>query len=264
MKLAILFWFYKEPEICENRLQLLKKYNSDLKIFGLYGGDVSQTQEYQSRLVKYLDDFYTFASNDEDWKWLNGDLMILDWYNKRGRELDWDSVAVVQWDMLVFASLLEQFSQIKSGEVFFSGLRPMDDMIENTWTWTKPGSEDVRDYQNFRTYIQREYNYTDPVMCALFILEIFPRIFFNQYLTVKNKEMGMLEYKVPTYAKIFKIPYFQKDIGVKWYEPPDLPLNAIPKEIKREYIEKELASKNGWRIFHPYFKIWNNERNIAR
>ena len=35
MNLAILFWFYKEPEVCENRLQLLKKYNPDLKILGL-------------------------------------------------------------------------------------------------------------------------------------------------------------------------------------------------------------------------------------
>jgi len=30
MKLAILFWFYKEQEICENRLKLLRKYNPEI------------------------------------------------------------------------------------------------------------------------------------------------------------------------------------------------------------------------------------------
>ena len=46
MELAILFWFYKEPEICLNRLKILKKYNPDLKIFGLFGGDIKEEKNY--------------------------------------------------------------------------------------------------------------------------------------------------------------------------------------------------------------------------
>src|SRR3989338_3624133 len=110
MKLSVLFWFYKEPEVCENRLQILKKHNPDLKIFGLYGGKISKAGEYQDKLGKYLDDFYIFTANtDENWKWINGDLMILDWYEKKGRNLEWDSVTVVQWDMLVLDSLKNIF-----------------------------------------------------------------------------------------------------------------------------------------------------------
>ena len=39
-RLAILFWFYKKPFVCRNHLLILKKYNPDLKIYGLYGGDL--------------------------------------------------------------------------------------------------------------------------------------------------------------------------------------------------------------------------------
>jgi len=257
MKLAILFWFYKEPEICENRLQILKKYNPDLKIFGLYGGEISKAGEYQDKLGNYLDNFYTFTANtDEDWKWINGDLMILDWYEKRGRNLEWDSMAVVQWDMLILDSFKNQFSGIKKDEMFVSGIRFIDKELEDKWDWIKIGSEERQNYLNFIKYIEETYQYKDEPLASLFIIQIFPRIFLDKYLTVKNKEVGMLEYKIPTYAKIFGIPFYKKEVGVEWYDDELKPLNAIPKEISEEYVKEQLAKQDGWRIFHPYFKKW--------
>ncbi len=258
MKLAILFWFYKESDVCENRLQLLKKYNPDLKIFGLYGGEISKVEEYESKLGKYLDDFYIFSGKtDNDWKWINGDLMILDWYDKRGRDLDWDSIVVVQWDMLIFDSLVKQFSEIKEGEIFLSGIRYIDDELENKWDWIKHGSKDRQNYLNFLNYIKEKFGYVDKPMASLFIFEIIPRVFFDKYLTIGNKEIGMLEYKVPIYSQLFKIPFYTKDIGVRWHSREISPLNAIPEEIPDKYIKDQLLQDNGWRIFHPYFKIWN-------
>lgn len=93
----------------------------------------------------------------------------------------------------------------------------------------------------------------------MFILEIIPRVFFEKYLAVENKEIGMLEYKWPIYADIFKTGLYKKDMGAQWWEDVDTkPMNAEPTEIKTEYIESELKKKNGWRIFHPYFKIWKS------
>lgn len=258
MNLAILFWFYKEPEVCENRLQLLKKYNPDLKIFGLYGGEISQAENYQDQLGEYLDDFCVFsASTDNDWKWINGDLMILDWYNSRGKQLEWDSIAVVQWDMLVFDSLPNQFPGIKKDEIFISGIRPIDEELESKWDWVKYGSKEREDYLVFRTYIKDNYEYVETPIASLFIFQIFPRIFFEKYLTVQKQEIGMLEYKIPTYAKIFSIPFYEKDLGVRWHSDEPRPLNAIPEEISEAYIKEQLSLESGWRIFHPYYKIWN-------
>jgi hypothetical protein len=260
MNLAILFWFYKEPEVCENRLQLLKKHNPDLKIFGLYGGVTDQAEEYKNKLGKYLDDFYTFTTTaDEDWKWIHGDLMILDWYDKRGRNLAWDSIAVVQWDMLIFDSLAKQFSGIKEGEVFLSGTRYIDEELENKWDWVKRGSKDGENYLAFLDYVKEKYAYSGKPLASLFIFEILPKVFFEKYLAVENKEIGMLEYKVPIYSQIFGTPFYEKELGTKWYGVEASPLNAIPEEISDAYIKDQLSQKVGWRIFHPYFKIWNDE-----
>lgn len=259
VKLAVLFWFYREPDICENRLQLLKKHNSDLKIFGLYGGEISKTDEYKNKIGRYLDDFYVFtASPDEDWKWINGDLMILDWYDKRGRNLDWDSIAVVQWDMLVFDSLSRQFADMKKDEIFLSGVRAIDEELENKWSWIKFGGEDRGNYLNFLDYVKEKYNYNSKPLASLFIFQIFPRTFLDKYLTIENKGVGMLEYKTPIYSQIFNIPFYEKDIGVKWYSNEPKPLNAIPREISGIYIKEQLAKKDGWRMFHPYYKFWKS------
>jgi len=259
MKLAILFWFYKEPDICKNRLELLKKHNPKLKIFGLFGGDQKEARKYQEALGEYLDDFYVSPSDDPDWKWIHGDLMILDWLSMRGKDLDWDSIAVVQWDMLVFDSIQSQFSGMKKDQIFISGTKNLDSETENKWDWTDPKREERKNYLEFVDYIKKNYDYTKDIVCSLFIFQIFPRIFFEKYLTVKNREIGMLEYKIPTYAKIFDVSFYEKDLGVWWFDSKpgeEAPLNAIPVEIKKDNIIKELGKKNGFRFFHPYYAKW--------
>ena len=257
-KLAILFWFYKEHEICVNRLQLLKKYNPNLVIFGLYGGKQENEKSYKEKLGNFLDDFYTSPFTNSDWKWINGDLVLLDWYDKRGRNLEFDSAVVVQWDMLVFDSLENQFKGIAKDQIFLSGLKKLDNYTENNWDWTRPGREERKNYLNYIRYVSENYQYNHEPVCCLFVLEVFPRIFFEKYLKIKNKEFGMLEYKVPIYSEIFNIPFFEKDLGVHWWgNVKTMPMNAEPTEIETRYINKELGKKNGWRIFHPYFKKWN-------
>jgi hypothetical protein len=254
--MAILFWFYKEPEICKNRLEILRKYNPDMKIYGLFGGQQGKVKIFKKYLGKYLDDFYVSPPKDSRWKWINGDLMILDWYKKRGKKLVWDSIAVVQWDALVFVSLKKYFRNIKKGQVFLSGLKLLEKTTENRWHWTRSDRKERKNYLNFLDYVRKNYNYSGKPLCCLFIFQIFPRIFFEKYLTVKNRAVGMLEYKIPIYAKIFNIPFFRKDVGILWFQKVPKPLNAMAVEIGKKYIGAELKKKNGWRIFHPYFKEW--------
>jgi hypothetical protein len=263
MKLAVLFWFYKEPAICLNRLQLIRKYNPDLKIFGLFGGHKNQAKSYQSKLGAYLDKFYVsaYSSKPARWKWLNGDLMILDWYKNQGCRLkDWDSVVVIQWDALVLGDIKKQFPGLKKDEIFVSGTRLLDKYIERKWHWTKPEGKDRQNYLNFVRYLQTEYNYKRKLWCSLFILQVFPRLFFDKWLSVKDKEIGMLEYRIPTYARIFKVPFYKRDLGVRWFSKQAnvgrTPLNAKGIEIRDEFIKSEFVKRQGYRLFHPYFKIW--------
>lgn len=258
LNVAILFWFYKELEVCKNRLEILKKYNPDLKIFGLYGGAHENEELYKSELGTYLDDFYTSPSTDSEWKWFNGDIVLLDWYKKRGINLeDWDSVAVVQWDMLILDSLWNQFPNIKKDEIFISGMRELSKEKEVEWNWTRPENKERKRYKSFLSHIQKMYGYTQRVWSCLFMQQILPRSFFETLLNIDHYDVGFLEYKVPTYIKIFDLPVYEKDVGVCWSgDTREYPMNARPEEIQKEYIEDELTKKDGWRMFHPYFQIW--------
>lgn len=258
MELAILFWFYKEPQICKNRLELIKKYNPDVKIYGLYGGGIIEEKDFKQTLAACLDDFYASPITDPEYKWINGDLMILEWYENHGKSLNWDSVVVVQWDMLIFDNIYAQFLNIEKDQLFLSGLKVLDRKTELSWDWTKPNTKEGNSYLNYLQYIKDKYGYNEPPLCCLFILEVFPRLFFDKYLTVSDREIGMLEYKIPNYAKIFNTPFYEKDVGISWEnDSKEKPLNAIPEEIEGDYITKELAKPKGWRIFHPYFKLWD-------
>lgn len=261
MKLAIIFWFYKEADVCINRLELIKQHNPKIKIYGLYGGNLKDASFYQKKLGKYLDNFFvsTLCNKRRDWKWINGDLMILDWYQNRGKNLsNWDSVLVVQWDALVLGDIKKQFPGIKKDEVFISGTRILDNNVESKWHWTKPGSKRRNNFLRFKKYVEKKYDYKNKLWCSLFILQVFPKSFFKKWNLIENKELGMLEYKIPTYAKILNFSFYKRNLGIWWFSKKveKLPLNARPKEIGKEFIDKELKKKNGYRIFHPYFKIW--------
>jgi hypothetical protein len=264
MKVVVLFWFYKELEVCKNHLELFKKHNPNVQIFGLFGGKEEEASTYKSGLKNYLDDFYvsSLVDKNEDFKWIHGDLMLLDWFENKGKDLNWDSVVILQWDVLVFDSLEKQFSNLKKDEIFLSGLRELDAEIELLWSWTKPEGENRVNYLAFREYIEKEYNY-NPVtfLCSLFILEVFPRVFFEKWGMVKNKKIGMLEYKIPAYADIFKVPFYKKELGVWWFNKDahegNAPMNARGVEINKDFILSELNKKDGFRIFHPYFKQWD-------
>ena len=159
--------------------------------------------------------------------------------------------------MLVFDSIKNQFPDLKKDQIFLSGLKELDRYTENHWDWTIPGKPERINFLNFLKYVKQEYGFDNTLMCCLFILIIFPRKFFDMYTSVENKTVGMLEYKIPIYSQIFHLPFYKKDMGVWWYEKKlPLPLNAVPQEIVTSYIQAELAKIDGWRIFHPYYKMW--------
>lgn len=263
MKLAIVFWFYKDIEVCRNRLELLQRYNPQLDIFALYGGRKSQAQMFRRSLGKYVKDFYVskFSEKAPAWKWINGERMILDWYLSRGQYFRWDSVMVIQWDMPILGSIQKQFPRLKKSQIFLSGLRTLDTFIEKRWSWTKPGSHERKKYLAFKNYVRTKYGYIKKLWCSLFILQIFPRKFFKDWRTEKDTTLGMLEYTLPTFANIFQTPIYRKDLGVWWFDKRtgrrETPMNARGVQIRKKFIERELHKKNGYRIFHPYFSVWS-------
>jgi hypothetical protein len=66
----------------------------------------------------------------------------------------------------------------------------------------------------------------------------------EKYSKLEDNITGFLEYKLPTYAKIFALELYKKDTGMRRYQTKgEYPQNARPQEIKKKYILKELQKK---------------------
>lgn len=261
MKNVILFRFYKEPDICVNRLEILRKYNPKTKIFGLYGWPQKDEKIYKKALWQFLEDFYISPYTDSEWKRKNGDLVIADRYKKRGNTLDWDSIYVVQRDMVIFTSLKKLFSDYKKDQFYIPGTRVLDKNIESKRHRTSKITQKPI-YEKFKQLIKQKYWYTKKLLCSLPTFSIFPRIFLEKYNKLEDNVTWFLEYKMPTYAKIFKLELYKKDTGMQRFQKEGkCPQNAIPREISQKYINKELKKEKWRRMFHPYFKIWDQNEN---
>jgi hypothetical protein len=269
MKLAILFWFYKEPQICKNHLELIRRYNAITPIYVLYGGELEDADKYKLILGEYLDDFYVFTQNkSSSWKWHLGDLLITDWYSQRGKDLLWDTIIIIQWDMLIFGSVHELFSMLKKDSILLSGLVPIK-KIENRWTWTSTSiAPEIREqYLNFLNYVKQKYSYAQEPLGCVFIVVCFPRSFLEKYASVEQPELGFLEYRVPIYAQIFETPFcvdhpFQiAGSGDSTTSKNEETLNAKRFDISLITIFKHLIDRNGARVFHPYRKVFPLKRS---
>ena len=266
MNLSILFRFYKDVEICENRLQILKNYNPNSKIYGLYGWLLEDEKKFKNRLNKYLDDFFTSPETDSFKKRIHGDIFLLDWYQQRWQYLARDSIVIVQRDLVALDSLENIFSWIKKEQVYLPQYGIINKKFENYWNRTsskKYNNTDENDpekphmrkcFLDFKQYIKRKYWYNKPLPYCIFMTAVLPKLFFEKYQTVENIELWFLEYKIPTYCKIFSIEIFEKDLGER--NTPS-PTNANTIEISKEYIQKEMKKTNWQRMFHPYYQIYD-------
>jgi hypothetical protein len=270
MRPEVLFWFYKDFEVCENRLRLFRRFNREVRIYGLYGGPLSETEGARKHLDSWLDDFYFFPEDrDPHWKWRNGDRIIAAWHRDRGHKLDWETIFVLQWDMLLLAPVETLFQTLRPGEILLSGYRPLKE-VEAWWPWVnkrKVGNKE--DFESFKKLLSVQFNYTGELFACLFIVVCLSRQFLDRYVEIGPPECGFLEYKIPTIAKVFDTPVCLNHPFQPWWAAnPDTKsaplckrtLNAIGQEVPLDLILGEATRPNGQRIFHPVFtKIRESE-----
>ena len=262
MKLAILFWFYKDFQLCAERVALLRRLNPKTPIYGLYGGPPPDLNEARRSVGGDLDDLWAYAADQEShWRWLHGDQLIAAWMRERGQALEWDTVVVIQWDMLVLAPVDDIFAGLGPGEAVFSGHRPLDEVRE-WWGWAGAQDGEKRAaLARFEDRLAEDFDYQGPLWCCLFIVICLPRDFLARYAAYGPPEEGFLEYRMPTLARIWGTPV-RTDLGGRpwWGADPSTKtvstraraLNAVGQEASLELVVAESRRPNGLRIFHPY------------
>ncbi|MDC0261088.1 hypothetical protein OAK65_03115 [Synechococcus sp. AH-551-N17] len=259
MDIAVLFWFYKNIPVCVERLERFRRINPRLKVFALYGGDRMESDNAFFAINHLVDDFYSFDEQQEpQWKWRNGDHLIGSWFLKRGVSLQWESIFIMQWDMLVLKDPLEVvLKNLQSEQVLLSGFTGFENVSE-WWGWSKNYPDEV---QEFKNYLLDKFKYSGSLYACLFIVVCLPRGFLAKYSSLAITELGFLEYKVPTMAKVFGFEIcYDSQFDPWWAANPatvdiarrDKVLNASRTDIGLMTIFNELMAPSGRRIFHPY------------
>jgi hypothetical protein len=242
---AILFWFYRDLPVCQNRLALLRRHNPDTPIFGLFGGDPAEAPRFEDALRDQLDDYWAYeVEAPAKWKWRHGDLMLADWYEARGRHLDWDHVFVAQWDLLVLEPLESLLPELAPDEVLLSDVKPVA-AHTSRWVWAEGGHKP--NYDAFRAEMEEQFGEVEPLSC-LFVIACLPRRLLAAYAELPDRETGYVEYRLPTLASA---------VGLRVVDGRyQRFVNGTKHAIRLPAVLNQLRREDGARFFHPYFGLY--------
>ena len=244
MTQVVLFWFYKDPDVVTSRVSLLRHFNPDIQILGLYGGPPSEYKSF-SQAADRFDDVWVHPYLGSDWMWRNGDLAIVNWFKGRGQGMSWSQVLVHQWDLLTTRPLRE-FALRSQREVLLTGVRPLEE-VSDRWVWVQSWSDHRSNYEAFRSHplIRGQ-----PEFASIFVLSAFSYDFLTDYAQTATGVPGFVEYRLPTLANILGYRFASCNIHPDWDTSGDPLINGCGREVTLEQVRARLGSDNV-RVWHP-------------
>ncbi len=264
MRISILFWCYKEPEVCADRVGLLRHHNPSTPIYVLYGGDIEGKDAMAKALNEFIDDFWHFdLDRMPHWKWIQGDRLLARWYLKRGSKLpNWNHLFVVQWDMLVAASIDRLLHKMPENAAIFTGRLELK-KVKEWWKWVRGPKNRIR-LALFRLRLLIIERYVGAIFTAPFICVSAPRAYFHRLSRTPLGELGFVEYRCPTFAEAWGFTHWTTAQLAAWRPKNpmtrDIPENrkiisASKRSVHPALIYAELQKPNGFRVFHPVHGI---------
>jgi hypothetical protein len=262
VKEIILVRFHKEPQIIENRLDILKYFNPDLDIYGLFGGDDRFFDWETGNIIEKTAHVYKLDMPYKGWAWVNGDLAMMQWFDNFGKSVQFDRLYLIEWDALILGSLNDIYRRVPIDAIGLTRINYLD-VIKDTWHWTlrSPYKEQ---WQEFMKRGVAKHDYRGRQKVSLFGLPVFPRAFFEEYsnleletITIDGIEKPLVhdEIRLPFYAEVLGYDMVDTGFSPKKKKDEKKYFNADNNIIKKRSILKELSIKDGRRVFHPYRNI---------
>lgn len=254
MKRIIIFRFDRHIHICRDHLELIKRLNPDTPIHAIYGGEKRYVPQHKKALGKYFETFYVIKNKSKEWKWKNFDLALRDWYIKAGNKIDFDTAYVIEWDLILFDSIENMYSEVKKNELGLTGLTKLNE-IEHKWYWTS--KEPYKsEWKKLLSFVQEKFEYTAMPFGSLGPGYCFPKKFLEKYSKVEVPDLVHDELRVPLYAQILGFTIKNTGFVGGIYDKKEYTyFNCIgDKEwfITDKTICTELRKKDGRRAFHPF------------
>jgi hypothetical protein len=258
--LVVVFWFYKELDLCLERIKHFKQFNPNLTIYGLYGGvdiDESLLEDIRQE-VKHI---YIYKEKKSSrWKWLNGDQMLVDWFRNTGVNFEWQKVFILQWDIVMFKPLDYFIHGIEKDQFALSSFRNIKH-VQDWWPHYEPDK-----ISEFELYLKENIKFNGDLSCCLFVFALLPREFFEYFKEKEYPGKYFLEYKIPSVLSAlgFK-PYKSEKFDAFWDKEPSTTytpieernLLAVGHGISNEVIKKNLVENKNM-IFHPCYTSLKN------
>lgn len=254
MKKIILYRYHENLEFCIDRLAFIRGLNPGVPVYGLYGGPDKDCKRFATALSSFLDDNYCIRNKSGFWKWGNSDLAFRLWYQDFGYQLDFDSVVVLEWDLILFEPIEKLYAHIQPGQVGMTGLTPLS-KVEKKWFWTRD-PEQRQKWLQLLDYVSRHHHYDQAPYASLCPGVIMPKAFLEAYNTIEIPELAHDELRLPLFAQVLGFELADLGFFKKWFSAREwrrFNCNNLP--ISDQIISKELSKDDGRRAFHPYREL---------
>lgn len=252
MRRIVLFRFHERFDVCRDRIALIRKLNPGVHVYGLYGGRDGFENELTDLIPVYAPSLSNqFALSRTNWMWKHNDLGIRAWFALFGRDLEFDMLHVLEWDLLVLEPLEKAFAAVNEGEVGLTGIRPLADAPRN-WPWmrTEPS---VSEWHGLLATARIEFGYDKTPLACQGPGMCLPKAFLERYSAAHVLQLCHEELRLPLYAQCLGFKVVDTGITADWVTPF---FNCQKREIRRDVVERELAKPDGCRVFHPFFETF--------
>lgn len=256
MKRIALLQFHRDWDVCANRARLLRAFNPDVEIYGLFGGEDEGLAEARNALSAEVVNVYPLRGRDSRWKCQNTDLGVREWFRDFGHGVDFDVVHVIQWDLLLFDLLSNLYNHVPDGALGLTGLTPVE-RIAGRWHWTlnEPHRSELA---NLRALVRDRFGDEEPFVACLGPGYCLPREFLRRYADLDVPELGHDELRLPLFGRLLGFRIEDTGFYPDWFDPDgERFFNANGDEIEEARIRSELARAEGRRVFHPFRKVFD-------
>lgn len=202
MKRAILFRYHDRFDVCANRIALLRRFNPDVPVYGMYGGaPTDQTSGLD------LNDDYALPFSDPTFKWQHGDLCARQWFRDRGQKFPFAMLHIVEWDLVLLEPIDRLFASITDG-VGISQKSLLDDLRKTGWGWiARPDKQDQ--FAELSKIIADKYGKAleiDRLWAGVFPGACMSRAFLERYAGDDIPALLHDEIRMTLYAHVYGFP----------------------------------------------------------
>lgn len=252
MRRIVLFRFHERFDVCRDRIALIRRLNPGVPVYGLYGGKEGFENELTDLIPVYAPSLSNqFTPSRTSWMWKHNDLGIRAWFAMFGRDLEFDMLHVIEWDLLILEPLEKAFAAVRGDEVGLTGLRPLS-AAPPSWPWMRT-EPPVSEWKGLLAAVRAEFGYSQTPLACQGPGMCFPKAFLERYTDAHVLQLCHEELRLPLYAQCFGFRVVDTGITRDWVTPF---FNCQKRGVHRRTVDGELAKPDGCRVFHPFFEVF--------